>query len=414
MSVTEDQQHHLCLTGFDSAWGGTQRGAICDFWFDTETGETEIREPPSSVTWDQASQRVDRYSIYSHHVLAIDQGLIVPNARGMRPVEKLLAKALGSMHCSAYPSSRSNESCYGPRAGIWSFLSRLDRSGYRHEPMRIPGSSSGRFYFECYPHPAIIGLLDRRKILKYKCRHSDKAAWDELVGYLKRLPVRNLPGIVGSLSFQNKSNEDKLDSIVCAYTALLWWQRGTDRSTMIGDMSTGYIVTPHNEETLTRFKKAFVQQVNRCDAQPAPVREPTVDELEASRRTAESTNDANPVAPPSDSVNGGNDWLGPVELVATDTTNLPRNLRPKPGKRSRTINDWMDMSRFHGHRLIVKLLDEDGEPEIAFVPHSHSDDHKCLMPDREGQPGVWLLLVAGASKKTPLRFRIKYKYQMLP
>jgi len=88
-------------------------------------------------------------------------------------------------------------------------------------------------------------------------------------------------------------------------------------------------------------------------------------------------------------------------------------MKQEKGKPSIVINDWMDQNRFNGYRLIVKLLDEDAEPEVAFVPHLHSEIQKVLMADRDGQPGLWFLLVAGASKKTPLRFRIKYRYQQI-
>ena len=210
----------LYITGFDSAWGGTQRGAMCDLWINKSNGNIEIEEPPVSVSWDDAIQRAEDYAKHSHHILAIDQGLIVPNEEGMRPVEKMLAKALGSMDCCAYPSNRSNGPCYGPNAGIWRFLSTLEQKGYSHKPMAIPKSRGGRHYFECYPHPAIIALLNRAKILKYKCRHKSDDDWQELVDGLKGLPVGRLPEILDSISFQNKANEDKLDSIVCAILRL--------------------------------------------------------------------------------------------------------------------------------------------------------------------------------------------------
>ncbi len=398
----------LHITGFDSAWGGTQRGAMCDVWIDQGTGKITIDTPPFSVTWRDAIQRVVGYAQHSHHLLAIDQGLVVPNHDGMRPVEKMLAKALGAMQCSAYPSNRSNESCYGPNAGIWAFLTQLQQHGYVHKPMSIPNSKTGRFYFECYPHPAIIALQNRTKVLKYKCRHGNQDEWNELVDFLKMLPVTNLATMVESLAFQNKANEDKLDSIVCAYTAVLWWQHGITQSSMIGNMTDGYIVTPHSEATLKRFKKVFGKQMN--DDRGTPPALPAGGPASSSRSEIGTSAKQGDVAPVVSDQGG---WAGPVELVATDTTNLSRNMREKKGRPSRVINDWMDEARFNGYRLIVKFLDEDAEPEVAFVPHSHSDSQKVLMADMDGQPGLWFLLVAGASKETPLRFHIKHRYQRL-
>jgi predicted RNase H-like nuclease len=401
------EMDRLHITGFDSAWGGTQRGAMCDLWIDKETGCIQIDSPPVSVTWREAIQRVVSYAQHTHHVLAIDQGLVVPNLEGMRPVEKMLAKALGKMECSAYPSNRSNDSCFGPNAGIWALLTALQQHGYVHKPMSVPQSKSGRYYFECYPHPTIIALLSRLKVLKYKCRHGNQAEWKKLVDFLKALPVNNLPLTVDALAFQNKANEDKLDSIVCAYTAVLWWQHGVEQSSMIGNMNDGYIVTPHSEVTLKQFKKVFGKQMNADSGTPPALPSSGI----ASRPLQTSPTVKQRCPAPIGSEEGC--WCGPVELVATDTTNLSRNMREKKGRPSKVINDWMDETRLNGYRLIVKFLDEDAEPEVAFVPHSHSESQKVLMPDMDGQPGLWFLLVAGASKETPLRFRTKYRYQRL-
>jgi predicted RNase H-like nuclease len=397
----------LLVTGFDSAWGGTQRGALCDLWIDKATGKLEINEPPIAVTWSDAVHRLKGYSLQDHHVLAIDQGLVVPNQDGMRPVERLLAKALGAMQCSAYPSNRGNKSCYGPKAGIWSFQRKLGECGYVHKPMFIPGSVIGRFYFECYPHPAIIALLKRTSVLKHKCRHRIQSDWQDLVGYLKSLPVDNLPTIVDTLSEQNKANEDKIDSIVCAYVGFLWWKCGTSESTILGNMAEGYIVTPHSKATLERFKEVFGGYINNDSGTPGVIQEVTNQETESQ--------DGSNAASMSVSLPAMDDgeWSDPVELVATDTTNLSRNMRSAKGRRSIVINDWMDETKLDSHCLVVKFLDEDAEPEVAFVPHSHSKSQKVLMADRRGQPGLWFLLVAGASKQTPLRFRIRYRYEQL-
>jgi predicted RNase H-like nuclease len=38
--------------------------------------------------------------------------------------------------------------------------------------------------------------------------------------------------------------EDELDAYVCAYLALHYWTHGLDRNRVVGDLDTGYIVTP--------------------------------------------------------------------------------------------------------------------------------------------------------------------------
>jgi predicted RNase H-like nuclease len=128
----------LYVSGLDSAWGGRQKGALCHLLIDKEQDTISLIDTPVSVTWDDAIDDIEKQSTHLHHVIAIDQGLVVPNATKMRPVERMLASALGSMHCSAYPSNLSNESCYGPNAGIWRLLGSLNDRGYVHQPLEIP------------------------------------------------------------------------------------------------------------------------------------------------------------------------------------------------------------------------------------------------------------------------------------
>jgi hypothetical protein len=115
--------------------------------------------------------------------------------------------------------------------------------------MAIPAAKSGRYYFECYPHPALLGVFGLDQIVKYKLRHKNTGEWHRIIDLLRsltasELPVRNICSFVREGLAENKANEDKLDAIISAYTAAYWWKFGIDRSTMIGDLTAGYIVTP--------------------------------------------------------------------------------------------------------------------------------------------------------------------------
>ena len=57
-----------------------------------------------------------------------------------------------------------------------------------------------------------------------------------------------------------------------------------------------------------------------------------------------------------------NDWIGPVTLRATDTTNLWRT------SRRALINPWMDADHMAQCRLWIRFLEEEGEPAVLFVP----------------------------------------------
>ena len=46
------------------------------------------------------------------------------------------------------------------------------------------------------------------------------------------------------ISKPRKADQDKLDAGICLAVALRWRQRPREKSIMIGDLSTGYMVTP--------------------------------------------------------------------------------------------------------------------------------------------------------------------------
>jgi predicted RNase H-like nuclease len=172
------------FTGFDSAWGAGNTGAICDLVL-KEDGELLLQEDqPIAANWDQAVDHAGRFPDATIHIWAIDQPICVVNESGCRPVEADLARALmAGFGCGAHSSNLSNP-CWGWGARIWNLLRELAANGYRHNPMAVPQAKDGQYFFECYLHPAIVGLFDLDRILKYKVRHRDAPAWQQLLGLL--------------------------------------------------------------------------------------------------------------------------------------------------------------------------------------------------------------------------------------
>ena len=135
------------------------------------------------------------------------------------------------------------------------------------------------------------------------------------------------------------------------YIAVLWWQHGTTQSSMLGNMIDGYIVTPHSEATLKQFRKVFGKQINDDSGAPTALPGGGSPAISSPTQSGPAVEPAEVVPVLLDEVA----WAGPVELVATDTGNLSRNMKQEKGKPSIVINDWMDQNRFNGYRLIVKL-----------------------------------------------------------
>ena len=173
---------------------------------------------------------------------------------------------MGSFGCGAH-SSNLAMAAWAPGAPVWDFLRVLEDHCYFHNPMAAPSAAGGRFYFECYPHPAILGLFDLDRILQYKVHRQRPEDWKTLIGLLRSLtdaalPIRNICEFVTEDLRQNKANEDQLDSILCAYVAAYWWRFGIERSTAIGDLSAGCIVTPHSDRTLAALSREFGGRMN--------------------------------------------------------------------------------------------------------------------------------------------------------
>jgi predicted RNase H-like nuclease len=280
------------FTGFDSAWSAVRSGAICDLLLDG--GALRLAADPVAANWDCALARAREDKKVDLQVWAVDQPLLVCNEEHCRPVERDLASALmADFGCGAH-SSNLGLSAWAEGAPVWKFIGALQERDYQHNPMAIPGAESGRFYFECYPHPAILGLFNLSRILKYKVDHRNLNDWQALIRLLRslasaELSIRNIWSYVQEDLPQNKRNEDKVDSIISAYVAAYWWKFGVQRSTVIGDLSTGYMVTPHSERTFGALARVFGGRMNPRGAVSLPPRAVRPQEGAAARDRRQAT-----------------------------------------------------------------------------------------------------------------------------
>jgi hypothetical protein len=289
----------------------------------------------------------------------------------------------------------------------------LEENDYGHNPMAIPAAKRGRYYFECYPHPALLGIFDLDKILKYKIHQKNPAEWLRIIGLLRslvnwELPIRNIGDFVREDLAQTKPNEDRMDAIVSAYTAAYWWKFGIERSTMIGDLATGYIVTPHSQPTYAALARVFHGRMNlqgQIDG-PLPARTTAVQAAASPTNRPTSTRvtgtDPLPVEP-------AKDWSGPVELMATDTCNIWRT------SRRMAINSWMDAERMEGWRLWIRFIDEDGQPAVLFAPFGNQGNQQSGMKacPQQMNRGLWSFMVADATRSNPIRFQVCYRYEQI-
>ena len=363
------------FTGFDSAWGAANSGAICDLLF--EGNSLRLPFDPVVASWDAAIVRAGQKLDADLHVWAVDQPLVVNNEEGCRPVDSGLASALmADFGCGAYPSNLGMPP-WSKDAPIWNFIGALHDNGYVHNPMAIPSVAGGRFYLECYPHPAILGLFDLERILQYKVARKNPEDWQRLVRLVRsltsaELPVRNICGFVQKGLPQNKRNEDKLDAIISAYVAAYWWRFGVQRSTMIGDVSTAYIVTPHSNRTLASLARVFDGRMNQ-------------------RRTASAL----PPAQATPLERGGAQHDRQASLPRCDWVYFAG-----PAKASFTVTrDFVKE-----HHVIVRNVYNAARQRIANVQHLEPGERILLVYGGKGKPYHALLSATISAGAAPVRY----------
>ena len=240
------------FTGFNSAWTRGNRGAIAQI---VDFGDRLELTELTTASFEEALLLINANVSGSNlEVIAIDQPLIVPNQTGSRPVEGVFRSMLGSLGGAIQPSSRSRIGMFDDCAPIWSFLRGLDAD---EDVFAIPRAKSGRFAFEVYPVAAQIGLRSRlampNRLLKYNpagrktFRPDDWLAMCALVAAeADRLGIDAVADWCewARMAKPHKCDQDKLDSLICALVAYMWWRDGLAASAAIGDLVNGYIVTP--------------------------------------------------------------------------------------------------------------------------------------------------------------------------
>jgi predicted RNase H-like nuclease len=241
--------------GIDLAWQGDKN----------HSGVTVLRGDLNGLTVKEFSAGLSalsdvlaliRRSTEPDTVVAIDAPLVIRNVVGQRPCETEISRRFSSAHAGAHTS---NLSLY-PAASSIELARALEARGFLHCPTPLLRCQPGQWFFEVYPHPAHVVLFDRDRIIKYKkgrvaSRRTGLAEFrdnirdslattdpplisDAILRDFLRKPLDQLKGR------ELKHYEDILDSLFCAYLAAYFWAWGYERSEMIGDLSTGYIINP--------------------------------------------------------------------------------------------------------------------------------------------------------------------------
>jgi predicted RNase H-like nuclease len=245
--------------GVDLAWGeGKRTGTgLCAMTTEGVVGSCRLQTLDEIVEWMTPHTTNDC-------LVAIDAPLIIRNPGGQRPCEGLISRCFGRYEAGTHSSNLTKPWFRsGGRA-----KELVERLGLDNDPYFAPRSAV-RSAIEVYPHPALVALFDLPLSLKYKgkggrTREQRQQEFAKLNSLMESLSTHPLPAIdvqrsprwadlkreiddAPSGAALDRS-EDELDAYVCAYIALYYWTHGHDRCRVVGDIATGYIVTPVSNE----------------------------------------------------------------------------------------------------------------------------------------------------------------------
>jgi predicted RNase H-like nuclease len=243
------------FVGFDSAWtdNPAMPGAICSIGYDSRS--FGVFKEPTLVRFDQALDFVRRVNRTGQLTLvAIDQPTIVPNQSGMRPVERVAASAISWVGGGVQPANRSRIGMFDDGAPIWKFLTNL---GGLENPERARLADEGLFIMEVFPALALPAFHEdfsgRLRAPRYNParRTFREVDWVRVVEVVAAEAAKLGCSVVAewcaslkAAGNPRKSDQDKLDSVICLLIAIRWRQSSRECSVIIGDTARGYIVVP--------------------------------------------------------------------------------------------------------------------------------------------------------------------------
>lgn len=255
------------IIGFDSAWTDKPGapGAVCAIRH-TATGLTF--EPPVLATFKQALDAVREAEHHADRVLvALDQPTIVQNTLGSRPVDKVAGSLVSWVGGGVQPANRSKVGMFDDNAPIWRFKSDLAAI---EDPEAARTAAVGTYLIEVFPALALPSLVPAHcgRLLgakynpvrrsTFRIEHWRSVA-DGVAAFGLAHGVLGLPGWAQAhrgFGVPRKSDQDLLDAALCALVGYMWLFADRSQLLLIGDLQSGYMVTPAIGQARSRLLAA--------------------------------------------------------------------------------------------------------------------------------------------------------------
>ncbi|MBU2571584.1 MAG: DUF429 domain-containing protein [Gammaproteobacteria bacterium] len=241
------------IYGFDSAWTDNpkQPGSICAL---IGVDQNWVFHEPRLARFDEALAFIHAHPAQKQ-IIALDQPTIVNNATGIRPVERVAGSIVNKLGGGVQPANRGRANMFDAAAPVWRFIESLQAF---QNPFAARAEDHGRFLIEVFPALAIPSLVpniwQRGRAAKYNpgqaakfqlvdwqivCAGLIECALDcglqTVIDYLRKEQVKPNP---------TKSDQDRLDSIICSLIGFYWLKSGLVANCVIGDEHHGFMVTP--------------------------------------------------------------------------------------------------------------------------------------------------------------------------
>lgn len=243
--------------GFDSAWGDKNPGSIA--WASFSDRGLERCCLPKLASFNEAISVCKKLRTgHDFLLIAIDQPTIVENSSGSRPVEGVIRPLIGKLGSGVQPASRKKE-VFGPNAPVRRFLNEID---VLQDPMIARVSQEGAYLIEVYPVLALAALepeiMEREQAARYNPTKPNFRVDDwKLVAkaVARHTDHFNLPTLskwaklAADTRWPSKGEQDMLDAAICLIVALQWRRAERESVAMIGDLDSGYMITPVSKST---------------------------------------------------------------------------------------------------------------------------------------------------------------------
>lgn len=246
----------MFFVGVDLAWSSRNQTGLTIIEGNTEKGEVIYVDTLYSL--DSILEKIDEIVGDNDAIVGIDAPVVVPNEEGSRIAERELNKVFRKYHAGAHPANRSRLASWSGTIRGEELAFMLKEKGYSQTFIKEK-DTKGKRVFEIFPHPAIVSLFNRERILQYKAkqnrtyqmRYVEFKEYQHCLQSLENkspalhLPHHNILNMsVRSLKGKAlKEFEDRLDSIMCAYIVYFYWCH-PEKCKVFGNREEGYIITP--------------------------------------------------------------------------------------------------------------------------------------------------------------------------